>query len=325
MGKHDLQFRKSFKDSELFRQACEIYLPDEIKSQLKLETLKLRQLSGSFIRNLIIMEYGVDPEKDPKTFEQLKAEIADIVYTCERIDGGETILISHFEHQSKPDKHYAIRNALYDISALKDYVDSEKPDKYPLVISLMIYHGKITPYPYETDLIKMFKNPDLAEKYFLKPLLVDYGQYTDQELLKHGAISGLEIAFKHAFDDTIADDVITSLMLGLKKCAKIELIRNWYMYALKTWESPAKKMLEKYKEYLTEDEVFVMTAAEQLKQQGIQIGFDQGIEKGAFKKARETANNMILRGYNENDIAELTGLEKSIIEELKKSSLKNFQ
>ena len=98
MGKHDLQFRKSFKDPELFRQACEIYLPDEIKSQLKLETLKLRQLSGSFIRNLIIMEYGIDPEKDPKTFEQLKAEIADIVYTCERIDGGETILIGHFEH-----------------------------------------------------------------------------------------------------------------------------------------------------------------------------------------------------------------------------------
>ena len=52
MGKHDLQFRKSFKDPELFRQACEIYLPDEIKSKLKLETLKLRQLSGSFIRNL---------------------------------------------------------------------------------------------------------------------------------------------------------------------------------------------------------------------------------------------------------------------------------
>ena len=40
-------------------------------------------------------------------------------------------------------------------------------------------------------------------------MLIDYGKYTDQELLKHGAISGLEIAFKHAFDDTIADEVIT--------------------------------------------------------------------------------------------------------------------
>ena len=59
--------------------------------------------------------------------------------------------------------------------------------------------------------------------------------------------------------------------------------------------------------------------------EGIQIGFDQGIEKGAFKKARETANNMILRGYNENDIAELTGLEKSVIEELKKVASKQTQ
>ena len=317
MGKHDLQFRKSFKDPALFRQACEICLPDEIKATLKLEKLKLRQLSGDFIRNLIIMEYGIDPEKDPKTFEQLKAEIADIVYTCECVDSGEAILIGHFEHQSQPDKHYAIRNALYDISALKDYIDSEKPDKYPLVISLMIYHGKITPYPYETDLIKMFKSPELAEKYFLKPMLVDYGQYTDQELLKHGEISGLEIAFKHALDDTIADEVITSLMLGLKKCAKIELIRDWYMYALKTWESPAKTMLEKYKKYLTEDKGFVMTAAEQLKQQGIQIGFEKGIEK--------TAINLSRMGLDDDKIIEATGLEKSVIEELKKVASKGTQ
>ena len=189
----------------------------------------------------------------------------------------------------------------------------------------MIYHGKVTPYPYETDLMKMFKNPDLAEKYFLKPLLVDYGQYTDQELLKHGEISGLEIAFKHAFDDTIADEVITSLMLGLKKCAKIEMIRDWYMYALKTWESPAKKMLEKYKEYLTEDEVFVMTAAEQLKQQGHQEGMQQGMQQGALEGKKETAINFLSMGLAVDEVAKGTGLEKSVIEELKKVASKRTQ
>ena len=193
----------------------------------------------------------------------------------------------------------------------------------------MIYHGKVTPYPYETDLIKMFKNPDLADKYFLKPLLVDYGQYTDQELLKHGAISGLEIAFKHAFDDTIADEVITSLMLGLKKCAKIELIRDWYMYALKTWESPAKTMLEKYKEYLTEDEVFVMTAAEQLKQQGhqkgLKQGMQQGMQQGALEGKKETALNFLSMGLAVDEVAKGTGLDKSVIEELKKVSSKQTQ
>ena len=56
-----------------------------------------------------------------------------------------------------------------------------------------------------------------------------------------------------------------------------------------------------------------MTAAEQLKQQGIQIG----IEK--------TAHKMIVKGYSENDISELTGLEKSVIEELKKVASKKTQ
>ena len=107
------------------------------------------------------------------------------------------------------------------------------------------------------------QNPELTEKYFLKPLLVDYGQHSDQELLQHSEISGLEIAFKHAFDDPVGDKTIENLIQGLRKYTKIELIRDWYLYALKTWESPAKTTLSKYKEYLTEDEEFIMTAAEQ--------------------------------------------------------------
>lgn len=326
MGKHDLQFRNTFKDPDLFRQACAIYLPPDIKDKLKLETLKLRQLSGNFIRNLIITNYGVDPDKDPKTFEQLKNEIADIVYLCECYDSGDAMLIAHFEHQSTPDQHYAIRNALYDISALKDYVDTEKPNQYTIIISLMIYHGKTTPYPYHTDIIKQFKHQGLAEKYFLKPILVDYGQYTDHELLKHGEISGLEIAFKHAFDNAIDNDVITNLMRGLKKCAKIELIRDWYMYALRTWESPAKTMLSKYQEYLTNDEGFIVTAAEQLKQQGvdqgikigIEKGMEKGIEKGALIGKTTTAKNMLQDGLSLEMVAKYSGLSTAILTNLKK-------
>ena len=90
------------------------------------------------------------------------------------------------------------------------------------------------------------------------------------------------------------------------------------MYALKTWETPAKTMLEKYKEYLTDDEVFVMTAAEQLKQQGLQ----QGLQQGALEKARETALNFLSMGLPVDEVAKGTGLEKSVIEELKKVASK---
>lgn len=319
MGKHDLQFRNTFKNPAIFQQACEIYLPEDIKAKLKLETLRLRQLSGNFIRNLIIINYGVDPDKDPKTFEQLKTEIADIVYLCECDDNSEAMLIAHFEHQSTPDKNYPIRNALYDISALKDYIDTEKPAQYPMVVGLMVYHGKITPYPYETNILNMFRNQTLAEKYFLKPILVDYGQYSDQELLKHGEISGFEIAFKHAFDNKIEEKTVSNLMRGLKKCAKIELIRDWYIYALRTWESSANTMLVKYKQYLTNDEEFIMTAAEQIRQQGIQQGVQQGMQQGALQRAKETACNMIQQGLSDQMIIRCTGLDQAMVTEIRKS------
>ena len=84
------------------------------------------------------------------------------------------------------------------------------------------------------------------------------------------------------------------------------------MYALKTWESPAKKMLEKYKEYLTEDEVFVMTAAEQLKQQGLQ----QGLQQGALEKARETALTMLKDGLSPDTVAKYSGLDRQVLAQL---------
>ena len=62
----------------------------------------------------------------------------------------------------------------------------------------------------------------------------------------------------------------------MKILGSFQLIRDWYMYALRTWESPVNTMLSKYQKYVTDDEDFIVTAAEQLKQQGV----DQGIKIG---------------------------------------------
>ena len=84
----------------------------------------------------------------------------------------------------------------------------------------------------------------------------------------------------------------------------MELIRDRYMYALKTWESPVKKMLSKYKEYVTEDEEFIMTAAEQLKQ------------KGALEKAQEIALNMLTDGFSIDAFSRYTKLDPEDLNEL---------
>ncbi len=54
-------------------------------------------------------------------------------------------------------------------------------------------------------------------------------------------------------------------------------------------------------------------------------GIEKGIEKGALEKARETALNLSRMGLTDDKIVEATGLEKSVIAELKKVSSKATQ
>ena len=80
-----------------------------------------------------------------------------------------------------------------------------------------------------------------------------------------------------------------------------------------------------------------MTLREQWKQEGVQHGIEigiekgieegieKGIEKGALEKARETALNLSRMGLTDDKIVEATGLEKSVIAELKKVVSKTIQ
>ena len=73
----------------------------------------------------------------------------------------------------------------------------------------------------------------------------------------------------------------------------------------------------------------VMTVAEQWKQQGhqegLQQGMQEGVQQGVLEKARETALNLSRMGLDDDKIVEATGLEKSVIAELKKVSSKATQ
>ncbi|WP_440682224.1 hypothetical protein [Cysteiniphilum halobium] len=106
----------------------------------------------------------------------------------------------------------------------------------------------------------------------------------------------------------VEEEAIKNLMQGIEKCTKIELRRDWFMYALRTWETSPSALIKEYKEKLTDDEVFVMTAAEQLRQQGIVLGKAEGEKLGEHKKALATARNMLLRGLNAQLVVECTNL-----------------
>lgn len=268
-NKHDLLFRKTFNNVEMFRKFCEIHLPEDLRSKINLDQLKLRKLSGSFIRTQIMSKYGEQVLQDKQRYEELKEEIADVVYSAKFHTGEEILLIFHAEHQSKPDKLYPLRNALYDISAIKDYMDQYKPAKIPVPISLLYYHGRPSPYPHTTDIMDLFSNKEIAQERFLKPFLVDLGTFTDDELLAHGEIGGFEISYKHTYDKSVQQDKVIKLVEALKNCSDVELRRAWYTYTLNTWEADKAPMLDAYRDTIPNDQEFIMTAVQQIKTEAL--------------------------------------------------------
>ena len=53
-----------------------------------------RKLSGNFIRTQIILNHGEQALKDKQKYQELKEDIADIVYSAELITGGEVLLMN---------------------------------------------------------------------------------------------------------------------------------------------------------------------------------------------------------------------------------------
>ena len=49
---------------------------------------------------------------------------------------------------------------------------------------------------------------------------------------------------------------------------------------------------------------------------GLQVGLQQGLERGAYQTKLETAQKLIARGYEPEDIADVTGLPLSQVQEL---------
>ena len=51
-------------------------------------------------------------------------------------------------------------------------------------------------------------------------------------------------------------------------------------------------------------------------ERGLEQGRLEGLERGAYQKALETAKKLLLRGYSSEDIADLSGLTLSQVQEL---------
>ena len=166
---HDLVFKQFLTHSETARDFMQLHLPTELQAVSDFSTLRLE--SGSFVE------------------ESLRPYFSDVLYSLRTTAGDESYIHVLIEHQSTPDRHMAFRLLRYSIAAMQRHLDAGH-EKLPLVIPVLFYTGRRSPYPYSTRWLDEFNDPELAENLYSTDFpLVDVTVIPDDEIMGHRSIA----------------------------------------------------------------------------------------------------------------------------------------
>ena len=294
---HDATFRQFLTQPEIARDFMEIHLPAELRAICDLSTLKLE--SGSFVE------------------DDLRQYFSDVLYSLKTTDGADGYVHVLIEHQSSPDKHMAFRLIRYAVAAMQRHLDAGHK-KLPLVIPVLFYTGKRSPYPYSTNWLQEFDDPTLAGKLYTGDFpLVDVTVIPDEEIMGHRSMAALTLLQKHIRQRDLAEltDRLSAILLAgyLSSPQVISLIH----YIIQAGESAnAEAFVRELALRVPQHEEELMTIAQQLEQKGIekgiQLGEQRGIEKGRhegkLEGKLEVARTMLANGLDRDAVMKMTGL-----------------
>ncbi|HGJ5065148.1 TPA: Rpn family recombination-promoting nuclease/putative transposase [Salmonella enterica subsp. enterica serovar Muenchen] len=170
---HDPLFKLFLREPVTARDFLEAHLPEDIRSLVHLDTLRLE--SGSYVD------------------EELKEMHSDILYSVKMAQDEQCLLYCVVEHQSTEDELMAWRMTKYTIRAMDDHL-KKGYRTLPVVVPLLFYHGEIRPYPYSMDWLDCFEQPELARRVLSKPWpLIDVSVLDDDDIKTHRRMALLEM------------------------------------------------------------------------------------------------------------------------------------
>ncbi|BEM07343.1 hypothetical protein SM14VA4_49150 (plasmid) [Serratia marcescens] len=302
---HDATFRQFLTQPEIARDFMDIHLPAELRAFCDLSTLKLE--SCSFVE------------------DDLRQYFSDVLYSLKTTDGADGYVHVLIEHQSSPDKHMAFRLIRYAVAAMQRHLDAGHKT-LPLVIPVLFYTGKRSPYPYSTNWLQEFDDPTLAGKLYTGDFpLVDVTVIPDEEIMGHRSMAALTLLQKHIRQRDLAEltDRLSAILLAgyLSSPQVISLIH----YIIQAGESAnAEAFVRELALRVPQHEEELMTIAQQLEQKGIekgiqkgieqgiqkgiQLGEQRGIEKGEREASLKIARTMLANGLDRDAVMKMTGL-----------------
>ncbi len=292
---HDKVFKAFLTTPQTARDFLDIYLPERFKSQCDLSTLELQ----------------------PESFleEDFQAYYSDVLYSL-KTRAGKGYVYALVEHQSSLDENMAFRLINYTIKVMKRHLDSREK-KLPLVVPLLFYHGKVSPYPYSMNWFDCFQEPDLAKQLYNQPFpLVDITVIPDNEIMGHKRVALLELVQKHIRIRDIMELTKPLVTLLLNGYTTEKQVKSLITYLIQQGETESvTTLLDTLANQVPEHEGTIMTIAEQLRQEGHQKGHQKGRQEGERQGRQKVARKMLASGLNLEMICEMTGLTESELED----------
>lgn len=270
----------------------QLHLPAELREICDLNTLKLE--SGSFVE------------------DDLRQYFSDVLYSL-KTSAGDGYIHVLIEHQSTPDRHMAFRLMRYAIAAMQRHLEAGHK-KLPLVIPVLFYTGKRTPYPYSTRWFDEFDDPDVAENLYVSAFpLVDVTVIPDDEIMTHRSMAALTLMQKHIHQRDIAsltDRLATLLMADYLSSPQVLALIHYLMQAGESADHEA--FVRELAQRVPQHGDALMTIAQQLEQKGIEKGRSEGKREATL----EIARTMLQKGLEHKTIMELTGLTSQDLDQI---------
>lgn len=291
---HDAIFKTFLSRVETARDFIMLHLPPALLRLCNLDTLQLA--SGSFLE------------------ENLRPYYSDILYSL-KTTHGEGYIHVLIEHQSSPDKHMAFRLMRYAIAAMQRHLDAGH-DTLPLVIPILFYQGRRSPYPWAMNWLEDFTDPQLACQIYSHDFtLVDITTIPDDDIMQHRSMAALTLIQKHIRQRDLAQllDKLASLLImeHIDRQQVVALVN----YMLQTSETQnAIVFLRKLAQRVPRHGDELMTMAEQLENIGLMKGIEKGKQAGEREATLKIARAMLENGLEEQAIVKMTGIA---IEELR--------
>lgn len=306
---NDSLFKKAMSDIRIAKDFFQSHLPKSILESIDLQRLQLEN------RSFIDEHYS-------------KSE-SDIVYSVKDSEKSATYFYLLCEQQSTVHKMMPFRLLKYQIRLMDQHLEQNPKDNLPIVYPIVLYSGE-QPWDHSYSLFTYFgKQEALARELWGTPFqLIDLHRMDDEEIQKRRVSGLMEFALKNKVIRNSRQFLKTFLpwLETIEVEMGDEFGKIMLQFALHEADGADKEIfIEELNQHQASNKIGgeAMTLAEQFREEGwekgLQKGLQTGLEKGQ-KKIMAIAKTMLLKGMTVELVAELTGLEVSIVEELMDSS-----